>query len=251
MQRLPVWSLLLLPLLLAALPLAACQYSCPLIAFTQAVTPLPASASLLAASPAFSLSFVNGSPSLPLAFLDVHYAINGGDEANVRLVQAADAAKGQQAASFPFPAFVLQRNDSLDYFFTYEVGGIGLACNTQHFRVTGADVMTASRVLGREETEHSTETRAAPAAATAHRMRLPVMHSSLPPLVVPAVGLDGALAPDSTAVARPARDAFAAAASREMETLDQNPGVCPLIPFKQEVDSATQCSLQLKGCSSC
>ena len=104
-------AVLLLAILAVLAPAALGQYSCPLIDYAQSIEPVPAS--LFADSPAYKLSFVNRSPHLPLAFLDVHYAINNADTSNVRLV----AQSAADAASRDFPPFLLGEQDQLDYWY--------------------------------------------------------------------------------------------------------------------------------------
>ena len=102
---------LLVALLSVLAPAVWCQYSCPLIDYTQSIQPVPSS--LLADSPAYQLSFVNRSPHLDLAFLDVHYAINNADTSNIRLLSAA--TRMATTESRPFPPFLLGDEDQLDY----------------------------------------------------------------------------------------------------------------------------------------
>lgn len=109
MRLICLFAALLLALLL---PAVLCQYSCPLIDYTQSIEPV--STSLFPASPAYKLNFVNRSPNLPLAFLDVHYAVNNADTNNVRLVSSSAAASASVV-----PPFLLGDDDQLDYWFTY------------------------------------------------------------------------------------------------------------------------------------
>ena len=100
---------LLIALVAVLCPAVLCQYSCPLIDYTQSIEPVPSS--LFPASPAYKLNFVNRSPHLALAFLDVHYAINNADTSNIRLVSPL----GETADTRSFPPFLLGDEDQLDY----------------------------------------------------------------------------------------------------------------------------------------
>ena len=226
-------------LLCASLPLLLAQYSCPLIHYEQSV--LPSSHSLLPSSPSFSLSFINDSPNLPLSFLDVHYSINGADTTNLR-INPTSPSSSPSSPSSSSPSFILQPDDQLDYFFTYRVDGIGLACDTHHFQVSGREL----RQHGEAATEgmrsaaeggEATAMRATPEPPS--HVELPTLHTSNPTVVVPPMGEGGASMGAETEVAavEPTHPGLAPATAREAEALDQNIGVCPLIPFKQEVHS--------------
>ena len=117
---------LTLPLALLAVLVSSvlCQYSCPLIDYTQSIEPVPSS--LFPDSPAYKLSFVNRSPRLPLAFLDVHYAINSADTSNIRLVSSSSTATAAQTR--PFPPFLLADDDQLDYWSVHTLTRPSLSC---------------------------------------------------------------------------------------------------------------------------
>ena len=208
-------SALLLPLVLllalsSSLPSLSAQYACPLIEYQQSVT--PSTHPLLPSSPSFSLSFINHSPNLPLSFLDVHYSINGANPTNLRLHPTGPTN--------PTPPFILQPTDLLDYSFTYQVQGLDLSCDTQHFHATGSDVQTSGE--GRVD--------APKAAPTPPPLGVPVtlepLHTTNPTIKVPPMEL----ATDQPTAEAPVTSAH------PRDVLDQNAGVCPLIPFKQEME---------------
>ena len=211
-------------LALCVLPAALAQYSCPLIAFSQAVAPSPHSSS--APSSSFALSFNNESPHLPLSLLDAHYSINGGESTNVRIAPAAASAAQSSTA-----AFLLQPSDTLDYSFTYRVEGLGLACDTQHYQVTGREV----RAHGEAGMRSAGDDHAAAAPAVEERpsMTLPPIHTSNPAVVVPP--MEAAVHTERDLAALEPPPPIGAVVQRESAPLDQNLGVCPLIPFKQQV----------------
>ena len=214
--------MLSLCLLLISSPPLLAQYSCPLIHYEQAV--LPSSHSLLPSSPSFSLSFINESPNLPLSFLDVHYSINGADTTNLRISPASPSSPSS-SPSYPSssPSFILQPDDQLDYFYTYRIDGVGLACDTHHFQVSGRELRLHGEAA--EGMDRAGQGDSAPAGeATVMRaleppthVELPTLHSSNPTVVVPPMG-EGAAATggdaEVAAVVEPAHPGLAPGLAR-------------------------------------
>ena len=114
---------------------------CPLVPFTQQLRRASPSSS----DSMYTLAFHNQSPTLPLAFLDVHFAINAGPTANLRLF--SDQPKARQAAAAMsneargLDGIAMVHGDSIEYSFTYgvkEAGGLDgkvRACNTEVYKV--------------------------------------------------------------------------------------------------------------------
>lgn len=121
---------------------------CPLLPFTQQLT--RASSASSSSDGLYTLAFHNQSPSLPLAFLDVHFAINSGPTANLRLISdrttATQPHSGQQAVAGVsnevrgLKGIAMMEGDTVEYSFTYGVkegGGVDgkvRACNTEVYR---------------------------------------------------------------------------------------------------------------------
>ena len=119
---------------------------CPLVPFTQQLTRVSSASDSL-----YTLAFHNQSPTLPLAFLDVHFSINAGPTANLRLfsdhsTMATQPQDAQSAAAMSNEArglhgIAMLMGDSIEYSFTYgvkEAGGMGgkvRACNTEVYKV--------------------------------------------------------------------------------------------------------------------
>ena len=118
---------------------------CPLLPFTQQLTRASSASDGL-----YTLAFHNQSPTLPLAFLDVHFAINAGPTANLRLFSdrtpaqpqnTQSAAAGMSNEARGLDGIAMVQGDSIEYSFTYgvkEAGGVDgkvRACNTEVYKV--------------------------------------------------------------------------------------------------------------------
>ena len=256
---------LLLSLLSVMVSGGVCQYSCPLIQYTQSIEPV--SSTLFPGSAAYKLSFVNHSPQLPLAFLDVHYAINNADTNNIRLISSSPTGA---VVAGEVPPFLLGDSDQLDYQFTYSIKGYGLACDTHHFQVTGKEIkehammakeadksdMKADPKAVNKESDRAKEKEMEKEPADKHTIAsvddqakqdttivstesrtLPTLHETGPTLVIPPLGLSD-IAPAARESMEPIAPAIAPAVDRMAEPLDLNAGVCPLIPFTHELTRA-------------
>ena len=91
----------------------------------------------------FSLSFANLSPSTPLDFLDLHYAINAGPATNIRLF--TDPTQPSTNDVRALDGLTMTTGDRIAYTFTYgvkepgEAMGKVRACNTELFTETVSD----------------------------------------------------------------------------------------------------------------
>ena len=144
--------------------------------------------------------------------------------------------------------------------FTYGVQALGLACDTHHFQVTGkevqehatstketADTTDKAKDTDKEPIEKRTvavdeQAKQDTVSVSADSRTLPTLHETNPLLVIPPLGLSDAV----VAAAAPVdRDRIAPAVDRMAEPLDVNSGVCPLLPFTQQLARASSASSSL------
>ena len=140
--------------------------------------------------------------------------------------------------------------------FTYGVKALGLACDTHHFQVSGKDVKEHAmkvkaaeahseqkekdKAMAKDAMDKQTAAAAEPAmhdtaTVSADSRTLPAIHEISPAMVIPPLGMS------DMAPAAP-MDRIAPAVDRMAEPLDLNAGVCPLLPFTQQLKRASASS---------